>query len=111
MKKPEKSKKESRNIGKKIAKPFKAIGRLISKPFVFLAKYKIFRIIFKPFKIFVILGRYFKDSWVELKMVRWPDRKATWGLTVAVIIFSGFFVVLIVLLDFGFDQLFKLLLG
>ncbi len=56
-----------------------------------------------------IIG-YFKGSWEELKLVRWPDRKSTWGLTLAVILFSAFFVVLIILLDEGFNLLFKLII-
>jgi len=57
------------------------------------------------------LVNYFKGAWFELKQVRWPNRKATWGLTGAVIAFSGFFVVFILLLDVLFKYLFQLLLG
>lgn len=111
MKKLAKAKKKKEGFGKKIAKPFKVIWKYIKMPFIWLAQFKIVRIICKPLKIFVVLGRYFRDSWIELKMVRWPDRKATWGLTIAVILFSLFFVLMIILLDFGFDKLFKILLG
>ena len=51
--------------------------------------------------------RYFKNSWQELREVRWPNRSATWGLTVAVILFTVFFAVIILLLDAGFQFLFK----
>lgn len=61
--------------------------------------------------LIVSLGRYFKGAWVELKQVRWPTRKATWGLTLAVLAFTAFFVVLIVLLDAGFKLLFERILG
>lgn len=66
----------------------------------------------KPKKksIFSKIIGYFKGSWEELKLVRWPDRKSTWGLTLAVILFSAFFVVLIILLDEGFNLLFKLII-
>jgi preprotein translocase SecE subunit len=57
------------------------------------------------------IGRYFKGAWYELKQVRWPDRKATWGLTLAVIAFTAFFVVLILLLDALFKYVFQLILG
>lgn len=53
---------------------------------------------------------YLKGAWYELKQVRWPDRKATWSLTVAVIIFTAFFVVLILLLDAVFKYLFDLVI-
>lgn len=52
---------------------------------------------------------YFKGAWYELKQVRWPDRKATWSMTLAVIIFTAFFVVLVLLLDAGFKYLFDLI--
>lgn len=53
---------------------------------------------------------YFKGSWYELKQVHWPSRSATWSMTVAVLLFSLFFVVLIVLLDSGFRWVFEQLL-
>lgn len=57
------------------------------------------------------IGRYFKGAWQELKLVRWPDRASTWKMTGALLVFTLFFVVLIVLLDFGFAKLFKVMLG
>lgn len=56
------------------------------------------------------LWNYFKGAWVELRQVRWPNRRATWSLTGAVIVFSLFFVVLILLLDILFKYLFELIL-
>lgn len=61
-----------------------------------------------PFKA---IGAYFAGAWYELKQVRWPNRKATWGLTLAVLGFTAFFVVLILLLDGLFKYLFQLILG
>ena len=61
--------------------------------------------------IFVALGRYFKGAWIELKQVRWPTRKATWELTAAVLLFTLFFVVLVVILDAGFKALFERIFG
>jgi preprotein translocase SecE subunit len=56
------------------------------------------------------IGGYFKGAWFELRQVRWPSRKATWGLTLAVILFSLFFVVIIALLDLLFKSLFELII-
>ncbi len=53
------------------------------------------------------LGRYFKGAWTELRQVRWPNRKQTWALTLAVIVFSLAIGGLIFLLDLGFTYLFK----
>lgn len=65
-------------------------------------------IIFRPF---IALGRYFKGAWVELRQVRWPTRSATWSLTGAVLLFTTFFVIMILLLDAGFKYLFEQILG
>lgn len=65
-----------------------------------------------PFvKTLFSIGGYFKGAWFELRQVRWPTRRATWGLTLAVLIFSAFFVLLIVLLDYLFKSLFELILS
>lgn len=50
---------------------------------------------------------YVKGSWQELKQVRWPNRRATWALTLAVLLFSLFYLIIILLLDTGFQLLFK----
>lgn len=60
---------------------------------------------------FVATGGYFKGAWYELKQVRWPNRRATWGLTGAVLLYTAFFAVLILLLDGAFKFLFDLILG
>ena len=60
---------------------------------------------------FVRLGRYFKGAWQELKQVRWPDRKNTWAMTGALLAFTLFFIVVILVLDFAFSELFKLIMG
>jgi preprotein translocase SecE subunit len=53
---------------------------------------------------------YFTGAWYELRQVRWPTRGATWGLTGAVLIFSAFFIVFILLVDAGFKYIFEQLL-
>lgn len=55
-------------------------------------------------------GGYFKGAWQELRKVRWPNAKATWSLTIAVLIFCAFFVILILLLDSLFKYVFELIL-
>ena len=50
---------------------------------------------------------YFGNSWSELRQVSWPTRRATWGMTLAVILFTVVLAVVILLLDIGFEQLFK----
>ena len=53
---------------------------------------------------------YFTGSWYELKQVRWPDRRATWGMTAALLIFTALFVLLILVTDILWENLFKLIL-
>lgn len=60
--------------------------------------------VFKP------IGSYFKGAWIELRQVRWPDRRTTWGMTGALLAFTGFFVVFIMLVDLVFENIFKLIL-
>lgn len=67
----------------------------------------------KPFLLirpFVYLGRYLKEAWAELRQVRWPNRKTTWKMVVAVLIYTAIFVVFITLLDLFFSWLFNLII-
>lgn len=52
-------------------------------------------------------GGYLAGAWNELRQVRWPDRKATWSLTLAVILFSVFFAGIILSLDYLYNELFR----
>ena len=65
-------------------------------------------ILFRPF---VALFRYLRDSWHEIRQVRWPNRKATWKMVLAVLAYTALFVILISLLDLFFRWLFGLILG
>lgn len=70
-------------------------------------KKKVF-ILFRPF---VAIGRYVRDSFREVRQVRWPDRKSTWKMTLSVIVYVVLIAVAIMLLDalftFVFNQLLK----
>ena len=63
-----------------------------------------------PLAVIFAIGGYFKGSWSELRQVRWPNRKSAWSLTLAVLLFTAFFFVLIILLDASFKQLFNFIL-
>ncbi|MBR6964922.1 preprotein translocase subunit SecE [Candidatus Saccharibacteria bacterium] len=68
----------------------------------------------KPFILirpFCFIGRYFRDSWREIRQVRWPNRKATWKMVFAVLVYTAIFVVLLVLLDMLFKFIFNQILG
>ncbi len=83
-KKAEKEAKKAENTGKK-------------KPFI----------LFRPF---CAIGRYLRDSWHEIRQVRWPNRKTTWKMVLAVIIYTAIFLVGILLLDLFFQFIFSLII-
>ena len=64
-------------------------------------------ILFRPF---VALGRYIKNSWLELRQVRWPNRKATWKMVLAVVVYTFIFGAFLLLLDIIFDLIFSKLI-
>lgn len=80
----------------------KLLGRRVNLP----ARGKLASNVHLPRPIRAV-GGYFVGSWRELRQVSWPTRKATWGMTFAVLLFTLVLAVLILLLDIGFEQLFK----
>ena len=56
---------------------------------------------------FHIIPKYFRESFAELRQVTWPNRKETFKLTTAVILFSIVFAALISVVDSGFSLIFK----
>ena len=96
--KDKKLEKESRKELKKAKKAEKKAAKAGKKTFI----------LFRPF---VALFRYIGDSWKELRQVRWPNRKATWKMVIAVLLYTALFVILITLLDMFFTWLFNLILG
>src|SRR5579862_611732 len=87
-----------RRVARVFVKPFRPIGRLLAR---------IER--FKPIHLIglVLVPRYFRNSWRELRMVAWPSRRESRRLTSAVLVFAVIFGVLVAVVDFGLDKLFK----
>jgi preprotein translocase SecE subunit len=54
-----------------------------------------------------LVPRYFINSWREVRLVTWPNRRETWRLTGAVFIFVVVFGALVALVDKGLDEIFK----
>lgn len=52
-------------------------------------------------------GGYFVGAWQELREVSWPNRRASWSLTFAVLLFVFVLVAFIFGVDTAFEQLFK----
>lgn len=66
---------------------------------------------FVLFRPFIALGHYLRDSWQEIRQVRWPNRKATWKMVLAVIIYTAIFVVFLMALDALFSLIFNQILA
>ncbi len=95
----------SKTKAKKVKQPSK-IGSVLTKRVGKKADTGISRDVKAP-RWLKAIGGYFVGSYQELRQVKWPSRRATWSLTFAVILFTMAFVVVILSLDYGFEQLFK----
>ncbi len=88
-----------RQAGGKVTQPVTGpVGRILNKifnrqPFRFIGR--------------ILLPRYFRNSWKELRLVSWPKRKEAFDLTFAVLAFAVVFGGVVALVDFGLDKLFK----
>ena len=83
---------------RKIFAPFRAIGRFFKRIGAF-----------PPVRILglILLPRYVRNSWKELRQVAWPSRKESFRLTSAVLIFAVIFGIIITITDYGLDKVFK----
>lgn len=63
--------------------------------------------VFFLFRPFVAIGRYIRDSFREMRQVRWPDRKSTWKMTLSVIVYVILIATFIMLIDALFTVLFN----
>ena len=81
-----------------ISLPFRLLGRKLAP----LGRFKVVRVIGR-----ILWPTYFRNSWKELRQVKWPTFREAAKLTGAVIIFSAIFGVLIAIVDYGLDKLFK----
>ncbi len=88
-----------------LGKFFAFIGIPFKATFKFLGKYKVFRIIGN-----ILVPKYFRTSWAEIRLVKWPNRRETRRLTMAVIGFAVVFGALVATLDYGLGKLFKIII-
>lgn len=96
----------------KLSLPFRLLWkvvRFIARPFAFLLipfKTKPARFVGRVLaKVFLL--SFFKESWQELRQVKWPTARETTRLTIAVFIFSLVFGTIIALTDYGLGKVFK----
>lgn len=109
-------KREKRRIVKKsastVTKPFRVVWKVIKKivrPLSFLLipfKTKPARFVGRVLAA-VLLLRFFRDSWKELRQVTWPTARETYRMTVAVFLFALIFSLIVGVIDFGLDKVFR----
>ena len=63
-------------------------------------------------RVLRVIGRYtvppyFRNSWRELRAVTWPSMRDSFKLTFAVIAFAVVFGLLVAVVDYGLDKVFK----
>ncbi len=96
--KPKRSLKLKQTSGKVTQPVLGPIGRLLNKvfnrqPFILISR--------------ILLPRYFRDSWRELRLVSWPSRRQSRDLTYAVLAFAVVFGCVVALVDYGLDKIFR----
>lgn len=93
-------------------KPFRALWsglKFIGRPFSFVLipfKTRPARFVGRVLAS-VLLLRFIRESWTELRQVQWPNARETFRLTVAVFIFSIVFGTIIAVTDYGLDKVFR----
>ncbi|PIZ61783.1 preprotein translocase subunit SecE [Candidatus Saccharibacteria bacterium CG_4_10_14_0_2_um_filter_52_9] len=91
-----------RQTGGRVVRPVGVVGGKV-------VGFKPFRPLRKPFKLIgrILFPRYFRQSWKELRQVHWPSRRESLRLTFAVLVFAFVFGVIIAVVDYGLDKLFR----
>ena len=84
-----------------LTKPFRALGRGLKK--IWASK------VFTPLRWLgrILVPKYFRNAWAELRLVSWPKPSLVWRLTGAVLIFGLIMGLFIAGLDFVFEKLFR----
>jgi preprotein translocase subunit SecE len=88
------------------ARPFKAAKKVAKKEYFVVKPHE------TGYKAFFTKSRkwtpgYFRSAYKELRLVTWPSRKETWKLVTAVFVFSVAFGLVITIVDYGLEKLFR----
>lgn len=95
-------KRRVRKVASKATKPLRKPLRFISWPFRTKPMRFIGRWMGK-----ILWPTYFRNSWKEIKMVKWPTRRETWKLTLAVLVFALVFGLAAAGTDFVLDKIIR----
>ncbi len=86
-----------------------SVIRFVARPFAFLLipfKTKPARFVGRILAS-ILLFKFIRESWSELRQVQWPTARETARLTMAVFVFSLVFGAIIAVTDYGLDKVFK----
>ena len=97
-----------RQTASAIAKPMKAAHQYSKKMYFLPMPDNKFGHFLNKRRYFI--PKYFREAWTELKDVKWPNRKDTAKLTLAVFMFAIIFGILVAVTDYGLDKVFKKIL-
>lgn len=91
-----------RSVAGKPAKPIAGVVRRVGQN-------KLSQTIGKPFRLLgrILFPMYFRNSYRELRQVQWPNRSESRQLTFAVLAFAVVFGILVAIVDYGLDKLFR----
>ena len=91
-----------RSVASKPAQPVASAARRVGQN-------KAARVVGKPFRLLgrILFPKYFRNSYRELRQVQWPNRSESRQLTFAVLAFAIVFGILVAIVDYGLDKLFR----
>jgi preprotein translocase SecE subunit len=97
--------KRSSRIKSAAGKPIRPVVSLVKRA----GRNKVVRTAAVPLRFIgrFLFPKYFRESYRELRLVEWPNRKTSRDLTFAVLIFAFIFAVIVSIIDYGLDKLFK----
>ncbi len=101
--------KASMDAGKVKKRPVRKVLRTVTKPLGVVARpFKIrpVRFVFKWLGL-ILLPRYFRNAYKELRQVTWPSRRQTWKLTFSVLVFAVVFGFFVTVADYGLDKIIR----
>lgn len=94
-----------RRAARVVAVPFKPLS-VVARPLAVPFRLRPVRFVFRWIGL-ILLPRYFRNSFRELRQVTWPSRRETWKLTFAVLIFATVFGFLVTITDYGLDKVIR----
>lgn len=94
-----------RRIATTAGKPIGSVRKGASK----LAKMRFFKILAVPFRFIgkILVPSYIRNSYKELRLVKWPNWRESRQLTFAVLAFAVTFAIFVAIVDYGLDKLFR----